>query len=372
MSGEIHSLVLKVVERCNLNCKYCYMYQHKDQSYKLRPRFMSEDTFDAMLNRVKEYCDRRASHRMQLNFHGGEPTLMGPDRLGHLVARAREVLGVRLAGINMQTNATLINDHWIDTLRQHQIHVGVSIDGPPEVHDLFRVDHAGRGSHAATIKGLQLLQEAKIFAGVLCVINPSASGLGIYRYFRSVNIKNMNFLLPDCTHDTKEELYGRYGETPVADYLIPVFDEWFSQDDPNVRIDIFWELLATLMGHQPTRDTFGNPLMSYLTVETDGTIQALDVLRICGEGIAESGLNVFENGFDDLHLGLPLVHRVIHTGIPLAAKCQRCSEKSWCGGGYLPHRYATANGFDNPSVWCKDILKLLAHIRARVADVEVA
>ena len=105
--------------------------------------------------------------------------------------------------------------------------------------------------------------------------------------------------------------------------------------------------------------------MSYLIVDTDGSIQALDALKVCDEGVAESGLNVATDGFDDLARGLPLVNKVIHEGIPLCPKCRSCEESAVCGGGYLPHRYSKENGFDNPSAWCEDILKLIAHLRAK-------
>ena len=372
MPGRIDSLVLKVAERCNLNCSYCYMYQHADQSFARRPVFMSDEVFEAVLHRVVEYCEQHPPGRMWLGLHGGEPTLIGPGRLDRLAQRARVVLGPHLAGFSMQTNATLIDQDWITVLRANEIRIGVSLDGPAHMHDMFRVDHSGLGSHSAAVRGLRLLQTAGLSPGVLCVINPGASGLLCYRYFRSIEIQRMNFLFPDVTHESSRRFYGRYGGTPVADYLIPIFDEWFGQDDPTVRISLFWELMRRLMGREPEGDAFGNPLMSYLVVDTDGTIQALDALKVCEENIAESGLNVLANGFDDLQFGLPLVHRMVHLGIPLSAECQRCPERSLCAGGYVPHRYSKAAGFDNPSVWCKDILRLLAHIRSRVAPFGAA
>src|SRR5215217_946413 len=110
MTHGIHSLVLKVAERCNLACKYCYMYQHVDQSYLDRPRFMSDEVFDAMLLRVAEYCDRNPAVRFRFSFHGGEPTLIGPDAFDHLAARLRTRLGDRVNEISMQTNGTLLDD----------------------------------------------------------------------------------------------------------------------------------------------------------------------------------------------------------------------------------------------------------------------
>jgi uncharacterized protein len=272
----------------------------------------------------------------------------------------------------MQTNAALINEQWISVLRSNQIRVGVSLDGPAQIHDLFRVDHSGLGSHSSAVRGLHHLQDGGLSPGVLCVINPGASGILIYRYFRSIKIQSMNFLFPDVTHESKDRFFGRYGDTPIADYLIPIFEEWFREDDPTIRVSVFWELIRRIMGRAPEGDAFGNPLMSYLVVDTDGTIQALDALKVCEENIAESGLDVLKNGFDDLQFGLPLVHRMAHVGIPLSAECQRCPESSVCGGGYMPHRYSKARGFDNPSVWCKDILKLLGHMRSKLTQFGLA
>lgn len=368
MAGRINSLVVKVAQLCNLNCSYCYVYHHEDKSYSSRPRLMGEGVFGQLLVRVREYCDRHAG-TMGLVFHGGEPTLIGAAKLGRMAGQAKATLGARLSYLGMQTNAVLIDDAWLGTIRRHGIRVGVSLDGPAEVHDLVRVDHGGRGTHSATLRGLQLLRDANLLNAILCVVNPGRSGADAYRHFRSLGITRMNFLLPDVSYDGKAAFYGGHGATPVADYLIPVFDEWFDENDPQVRVGIFWELIKSIMGGRGDTDAFGNSLMNYLIIDTDGSIQTLDTLKVCEEGLAESGLNVFEHGFDDLSHGMPFVHRLLHEGVPLAAQCRACPESATCGGGYLPHRYARANGFDNPSVWCEDILKLLAHIRRRTGYV---
>lgn len=366
-SRGVVGLVVKVAERCNLNCSYCYMYQHEDKSYLHRPKIMSNAVFDQLLRRIREYCDSRSPHAMTITFHGGEPTLIGTRRMEHFANRARDVLGDRLGGLVLQTNGTLLDDAWVDVIRRGGIRPSISLDGPAAIHDSARVDHAGRGSHAATIRGLALLQRNGLDPGILCVVNPGTSGLEAYQHFRSLNGTRMNFLLPDVSHDNKSKFYGQYGETPVADYLIPIFDEWFAADDPSVRVTIFRELITLILGGVPYTDAFGNPVTNYLVIESDGTIHANDALRVCADGIAESGLNVFEHGFDDLALGLPMVHRIVHEGFPLSATCLACPERAVCGGGSLPHRYARLNQFDNPSVWCADILKLLAHIRGAIA-----
>lgn len=361
--GRIISLVVKVAERCNLNCSYCYMYNHADQSYLRRPAFMSDEVFGQLLTRVYEYCDRRQKHRMSLVFHGGEPMLMGTERFRRFTNLAREKLGDKLDSLQIQSNATLVDDDWIATLHDMGVTVGVSMDGPPEIHNMFRVDHAGKGSHDQVLKGLLRLQESGLLSGALCVVNPAHSGVGVYRYFRSLGITQMNFLFPDATHDVKQSLYGRYGETPVADYLIPIFDDWINEDDPGVKVGCFEDMIRVVLGGKVWSDMMGNGRANYLVIDTDGSIQALDALKVCCEGTSESGLNLFEHGFDDLHKGLPLLHRVVHEGIPLSLTCKGCPERDTCSGGYLPHRYSRDRGFDNPSIWCQDLQKLFSYVR---------
>ena len=370
--SNIAALVVKVVERCNLNCSYCYMYNHSDQSYLSRPPFMSEGTFRKLIERVKAYCSRRQGHKIALTFHGGEPMLMGPEAFERFAEIATENLGPYLAGLSLQTNGTLVTDRWIEALHRHGVSVGVSIDGPAIIHDQVRVDHAGRGSHHRVVKGLLQLHEANLAARVLCVVNPACSGLEAYRHFRSLGIKQMDFLLPDASHDSKPILYGGYGPAPVADYLIPVFDAWMAEDDPAVSIRIFEDLIKGVLGGSPITDCIGNPLAAYLVIDTDGAIQLNDALKVCDEGVSESGLNVFEHGFDDVHLGSPLFRQVVLDGVPLSRTCQACPERDVCAGGYLPHRYSRSNGFNNASIWCRDLLKLIGHIRYYVENKRAA
>jgi len=364
--GAIYAVILKIAAPCNLNCSYCYVYNHQDKSYRTRPIFISEAVSERVWEVISDYCDRRGQHTMGITFHGGEPTLIGAKRLDLLARRAKDVLGHRLRGLSIQTNATLIDQDWIDVFQKNDVKVGVSLDGPREVNDMFRVDHSGRGSYEKVIAGLSCLQNNNLDPSILCVVNPTLSGADTFRYFLSLGIRRMNFLLPDATHDSKQRLYGHLGATPVADYLIPAFDAWFDLDDPDVKISLFTDFLRMMMGGESETDAFSNPLMSYVVIETDGSIEALDALRVCEENIASSGLNVVTHGLDDLHLGRPLLPRAIHEGFALTDVCQRCAERDLCGGGYLPHRYARTNGFDNPSVWCLDILKLLGHIRGRL------
>lgn len=369
MESQLDTVIIKLASRCNLNCTYCYVYNHEDQGWRGRPKFVNDSVLDRTFEAIIRYCDRREGRRIGLLFHGGEPTLIGAQRFEEIAERARRKLGDRLSGLTIQTNATLLTQEWVDVFVRQDVHVGVSMDGPPATHDARRVDHQGKGSSARVAEGVGLLRRTGISPGLLCVIDPGSSGVESYRYFRSLGFRRMDFLLPDCTHDSKARLYGGFGPTPVADYLIPVFDAWFDEDDPTVLITCLWSLLRRIMGGPGLTDSFGNAPKAYIIVETDGSIETLDALRVCKNGIAVSGLNILQHDFDDLEQGLPLVHQLMTDGIPLSATCMKCHESAVCAGGYLPHRFAAQNEFDNPSVWCADILKLIAHMRQRIAPL---
>jgi uncharacterized protein len=361
----VHSVVLKVAELCNLNCGYCYMYNHNDRSFLKRPKLLSTETLEHLLRRLDEHCTRHAPHRIAITLHGGEPLLLGPELLGRYAGRIAEALGDKLAWMALQTNATLVNKSFIDVFHRENIHIGVSLDGPAAIHDAERVDHRGRGSHVDAVRGLLQLQDAGLHPGVLCVVNPRMPGLEVYEHFRDLGVEWMSFLLPDITHDSKLERYGGLGKAPVARYLIPVFDRWWSDDDPDVRVRLFWDLIRSLLGATPESDAFGGAL-NYVVIETDGAIQPVDTLRACESGMIETGLNVRTHGLDDLHLGPPLLHQLVTQGLPLCATCRACPEVAVCRGGYVTHRYSRANGFDNPSAWCADLLALIQHIRRKV------
>ena len=111
-------------------------------------------------------------------------------------------------------------------------------------------------------------------------------------------------------------------------------------------------------------DAFGASPMGYAIVETDGSIQANDALRVCEQSLGETGLYIQNNSFDELSMARrPALDLFLGT-VPPARDCANCREATTCGGGYIPHRFSRERGFDNRSVWCADILKLFDHVRA--------
>lgn len=365
--APLSMFILKVASRCNLNCSYCYVFNKGDLTWKQRPRVMREDTFDATLQRIRQHCLSSRQKLVTLSFHGGEPCLVGAERFDSWCEKARQLLG-GLAEVRfvLQTNGTLLDEEWIELLLKHQVQVGISMDGPEQVHDRFRVDHKGRGSYNAVERGLTLLRERGVPFGIISVIQLGADPLFIHHHFLKLGCSSISYLMPDFTHDTIAAVHQQYGATPCADFLIPIFDDWWFNSTIDIRIKNFWEIARIILGGDSQTDSLGNNRLGFVVVETDGGIEGLDVLRICGEGMTRIGLNVHEAGFQDIVKASPFHARVIFEGTSLPYACRSCPEQNTCGGGHLPHRYSHERGFDNPSVWCADILKLFAHIRSRM------
>jgi uncharacterized protein len=106
--------------------------------------------------------------------------------------------------------------------------------------------------------------------------------------------------------------------------------------------------------------------LSFLTINTDGAIEPLDALRVCYPGATSSHYNVANSDLTDVLNEASLLRDSLMGTVALAKTCEACAERRTCGGGAIPHRYSAVTGFRNPSVWCKDIIALLTHIRGQL------
>jgi uncharacterized protein len=360
--------VLKVASRCNLNCSYCYVYNKGDSTWRTRPSIMPATVMTATVGRIRRYCESSGQTVAHVVFHGGEPCLVGATRLRSWCREMRDGLrGVATPHFSIQTNGTLVDREWIDLFRDEEMQVGVSIDGPAAIHDEFRVDHQGRGSHGTVEEGLRCLLAGGLSPQVLSVIPLRGDGLRTYEYFRALGVRRINFLLPDYTHDTKRSAVTRFGPTPVADFLMPIVERWCLTDWEETEVALFRQIAELILGGSSGSDQFGNEPLGIVCVEANGDIEGLDVLRVCGDGTAAVGLSVLRDDFEQIANASELHGRAIFEGLRLPSACVDCPERDTCGGGYLPHRFSMERGFDNASIWCADILQLFGKMRALLA-----
>jgi len=155
--------------------------------------------------------------------------------------------------------------------------------------------------------------------------------------------------------------------TPYADWLVAVFDRWYSVPRQETELRLFREIIHVLLGGVSHFEGIGLAPASVAVIETDGSLEQTDALKSAYHGAAATGLHLARNSLDDLLRHPSVVAR--QSGLAaLAEECQGCSVRDVCGGGYYPLRYRADTGFRNPSVYCPDLLALIRHIRARVAQ----
>lgn len=171
-------LILETTPRCNLNCKYCYMPEEN-----LRFSF---DVFKESMKRFVEYNTRY----LLVTFHGGEALTIGLDNFKEFMDLEKKLNTKDLILKNsVQTNGTLINSEWIDFFKENSFHVGISIDGPKEIHDKNRRYLDGRGSYSEVIKAISLLKEGNIPFGTITVLTKDSLGREkeIYETIKGIN-----------------------------------------------------------------------------------------------------------------------------------------------------------------------------------------
>ncbi|GAB4033915.1 radical SAM protein [Spirosoma jeollabukense] len=368
---RIRGLVLKVASRCNLNCSYCYIYNQDDTTYREQPRLMTNATVELLISRVSDYCRLHRIRTFQFIFHGGEPLLAPISFYEQFISQVKQFLpSYTSVHYALQTNGVLLTNEWCQSLGELAIRVGISIDGPAAVHDIHRIDHSGRGSYAAVVAGLRRAQEHPAFRyhpGVLVVIDPTTQPEAFLEHFVGMNVQSLNLLLPDGTHHKlPPHHYPDKRRTPYGDWLIRLFDAWLLiPSATRLRIRFFQQIMNLILGFIETTEAIGRIRALFLVIETDGSIEAEDSLKVCQPRITKEGMHLRTHSLESA-LAAPLIAQCAESHRTLPTACRRCPVREVCGGGFLVHRYHPVSGFDNPSVYCHDLLKLITHIQNRL------
>jgi uncharacterized protein len=363
--------IVKVHSRCDLACDYCYMYEMADQSWRDRPRVMCPQIADLTAARIGEHAQAHALNQVSLILHGGEPLLAGRDLITQLVNATREAVGSGVAvDVSVQTNGVGLSDAYLQLFAAMGVRVGVSLDGDASGQNRHRRFRGGRASYPEVAAALVRLQDfPRLFSGLLCTIDLRNDPIETYEALVGWNPPRIDFLLPHGTWDQPPpERVPDPAVTPYADWLISVFDHWYPK--PRTGIRLFEEIMHLLLGGTAHSEAVGLSPARMVVIETDGSIEQADTLKIAFDGAPATGLNVARDPFDAA-LELPTVAaRQIGQGA-LSAKCRACPVRRVCGGGLYAHRYRAGTGFANPSVYCPDLMALIGHIRDRMeADMD--
>jgi uncharacterized protein len=354
--AHVNQVVLKVTQRCNLDCTYCYVYNRGDESWRTRPSFVSEAVVQRLAARIKEHCRDHGERSFTVEIHGGEPLLMGRDRMQHLIDIIRAGAEPVRIFFTLQTNGTLLDAEWVRFFERNRVSFGVSLDGPASLADRHRVMRkSGKGSTNLVLTNLRELRSLgrsfeDTFGGCLCVINPSMNGADLVDWFVSQGLLAFDLLLPDGNEANPPDDWS--GAEPYRRFLLEAFERWYTMPPPTPRVRLFELMMQGLMGRAPEIDGLGGDIRGLCVVESDGSIGAHDVLRMCGDQFSKDPINLFD---DELNRHSE-VYRLGEIQEPCVT-CRECRFFASCGGGFLPHRFDGVD-FDNPSLYCQALYGL--------------
>jgi uncharacterized protein len=364
---EVRQFVLKIHGRCNLACDYCYVYEAVDQSWRSKPPVMSLATARTVGARIREYAERHGLLRVGVTLHGGEPLLAGLNHLRGLVDALRAAVGGEtLLDIGLQTNGILLSEAFADYFLAQHVAVGVSLDGGQAAHDRHRRFSHGDGSYEQVLRSVRLLTSPSyrpIFSGLLATIDPANDPTQLFLDLLEVDPGRVDLLLPHATWDNPPPAADP-DRTVYGDWLVTFFDLWY-EAPPRMGVRLFQETMHTLLGGASSSEVAGLSSHGSLVVETDGSFERSDVLKVAFPGAPATESDVFRHSVNDV-LALPEVRAFMRRGEGLSSTCRSCPILPACGGGIFAHRYRSSNGFDNPSVYCRDLGRLITHISRRI------
>ena len=275
---------------CNLDCTYCY-YLDKALRYGGKQAVMSDDL---LREYIRQYITANAVDTVTFCWHGGEPLLLGLDFYRKAMAFQKEFASGKRILNTLQTNATLIDDDWCKFFRMNDFLVGVSLDGPKDIHDGFRLDKQGRPTWERVMASVDMLKRYGVEFNTLSVVNSRCEGRGkeIYNFFKSIGSHYMQFL-PAVEHVVDREDYRRpvivspetegarlapWSVSPkgYGDFLCDIFDEWVVSDVGEYYVQMFDATLAQYCNVQPGVCSMCETCGDCLVVEHNGDVYNCD------------------------------------------------------------------------------------------------
>lgn len=327
---------------CNLDCTYCY-YLRKENLFPKDSSFrMSDETLESF---TKQYIEGQHAPEVTFAWQGGEPTLMGLDFFKRAVEFQKKYAGGKVIHNSLQTNGTLLDDAWCAFFAEHKFLIGLSVDGPEELHDFYRVTKGGRPSHAKVMEGLALLKKHKCDYNLLCTVHAANSRhpREVYRFLRDEGGAGFMQFIPIVErveefhadpgvrvkpHSVKAEDYGRF--------LMGIYEEWVrSGDIGEVFVQIVDIALAAWMGQPPGLCIFNETCGSALAMEFNGDLFSCDHFvepQYKVGNLSERGLREMVDSTDQLRFGQ-------NKRDTLPQVCIECPVRFVCNGGCPKNRF---------------------------------
>jgi uncharacterized protein len=349
---------------CNLDCGYCYYLGKKTlfprgERFRMRPEVL--ETY------VAQYIAASPGPLVHFVWHGGEPTLAGIDFYRRVVELQARHLPEGWRCLNsLQTNGTLLDDAWGAFLAEHGFLVGLSLDGPPPLHDAGRVDRRGRPTSDRALRGLRTLRAHGIDPEVLCTLHAGNAGhpLEVYRFFLDLGISWIQFI-PVVRRDADGHP-DRWSVSPeeMGDFLCSVFDEWIRYDLGRIGVQNFLEPFLVAKGQPANLCVMSETCGRALALEHDGSVYACD-------HFVDAHHRLGSIGTEDLRA---LVDAPAQRAFGAAKRhdlpdaCLACDVRRFCHGGCPKDRLASgAGGEPGLNFLCAGYQRFYRHVSPYLA-----
>jgi uncharacterized protein len=334
---------------CNLACTYCF-FLDKELLYPGSPFRMSDELLDTY---IRQLIEGHKTPQVTVAWQGGEPTLMGLDFFRKAIELQEQYRKPGMTFENtMQTNGTLLDDEWCEFLAEHDYLVGLSIDGPRELHDAYRVNKSGRGTFDRVMKGLRLLQKHGVEYNILTTVNRVNADypLEVYRFLRDEVGAEWIQLIPIVERLDSDGLGVRLEGTDVTDrsvqpeqfgrFMTTIFDEWVRNDVGSVYVQTFEAAVRNWLGMASSgMCVFNENCGGALAVEHNGDAYSCDHYV---EPNYKLG-NIAETQMVEL-LGSDTQRQFGRDkSETLTQQCQRCKVRFACHGECPKSRFAVSD-----------------------------
>lgn len=334
---------------CNLACKYCY-YLEKNNLYQNTPRHLMSD--EMLEQFTREYIEAQTMPQVLFTWHGGEPLMRSIDFYKKALALQKKYAHGKQIDNVIQTNGTLLTDEWCEFFAKNHWLVGISIDGPQEYHDHYRVTPAGKPSWEKVMQGIQLLKKHRVEWNAMAVVNAynAEHPLEFYHFFRDNGCQYLQFT-PIVERLTEHE-DGRTlasladdREIPLADasvtpqqwgnFLCTIFDDWVRHDVGKTFVEIFDCTLANWMGVLPGICAYSKECGHAGVMEHNGDVYSCDHFVFPEYKLG----NIREQSLIDMLYGekQQAFSRLKHTSLP--RQCKECDMEFACHGECPKNRF---------------------------------
>lgn len=326
----INYLIKPASSNCNLRCKYCFYHSIAENREVASYGIMNEDTLEEIVKKGLEYADEMCGFA----FQGGEPTIAGLDFFEKLIELQQKYNTKKLKIINsLQTNGMLIDDKWGEFLHDNDFLVGLSLDGPKEVHNLNRVDSKLDGTFNQVMKTVELFNKYKVEYNILYVVTSHSSRFAnkIYNFFKESGFKYIQFI--SCLDPLNEEP-GKHSyslkPSDLEKFLKITFDRWYEDciKGKYTSIRYFDNLIAMLLGQRPEACNMTGKCTCNCIIEADGGVYPCDFYVMDKWNLG----NIKEKEIKDM-VSSDVAKEFINQSLHLSLECKECKWHGLCRGG---------------------------------------